>query len=99
VIPDPDPIGLPAPDWLLIFLLLLTFVLHILAMNLTLGGTVIAVVSDFLGRRRGDERYRRLAQHLVSLLPITLAATITLAWRRCSSCRPSTASFSTHPRY
>jgi len=78
VIPDPDPIALPAPDWLLIFLLLLTFVLHILAMNLTLGGTVIAVVSDFLGRRRGDERYRRLAQHLVSLLPITLAATITL---------------------
>jgi len=78
VIPDPDPIGLPAPAWLLTFLLLLTFTLHILAMNFTLGGTVIAVVSDFLGRRRGDERYRRLAQHLVSLLPITLAATITL---------------------
>lgn len=78
MIPDPDPLGLPAPDWLLVFLLLLTFVLHILAMNFTLGGSVIAVVSDFIGRRRGDERYRRLAQHLVSLLPITLAATITL---------------------
>ena len=78
MIPDPDPIGLPAPAWLLTALLVLTFVLHMLAMNLTLGGTVIATVSDFLGRRRGDERYRQLAQHLVSLLPITLAATITL---------------------
>ena len=78
MIPDPDPIGIPAPAWLPTFLLLLTFVLHILAMNVTLGGTVIAVVSDFLGRRRADERYRWLAQHLVSLLPITLAATITL---------------------
>jgi hypothetical protein len=78
VIPDPDPIPLPAPAGLLTVLLVLTFTLHILAMNVTLGGAVIAVVSDFLGRRRGDERYRRLAQHLVSLLPITLAATITL---------------------
>jgi hypothetical protein len=78
VIPDPDPIGIPAPAWLLTFLLLLTFVLHILAMNFTLGGAVIAVVSDFIGRRRGDERYQRLAKDLVSFLPITLAATITL---------------------
>jgi len=78
VIPDPDPIGLPAPAWLLTFLLLLTFTLHILAMNLTLGGTVIAAVSDFIGSRRADERYRRLARDIVSLLPITLAATITL---------------------
>lgn len=78
MIPDPDPIPLPAPAGLLTALLVLTFVLHILAMNMTLGGTAVAVVSDFIGRRRADERYRRLARHLVSLLPITLAATITL---------------------
>jgi hypothetical protein len=78
VIPDPDPIGLPAPAELLTALLVLTFVLHILAMNFTLGGTLIAVVSDFIGRRRADERLERLARDLVFLLPITLAATITL---------------------
>jgi hypothetical protein len=78
VIPDPDPIPLPAPAGLLTALLVLTFTLHILAMNVTLGGTLIAAVSDFIGRRRADERFQRLAQDLVSLLPITLAATITL---------------------
>lgn len=78
MIPDPDPIPLPAPAGLLSALLVLTFTLHILAMNLTVGGTVIAAVSDFIGRRRADERHRRLARDLVSLLPITMAATITL---------------------
>ena len=78
MIPNPDPLPLPAPVGLLTALLVLTFTLHILAMNVTVGGTVIAVVSDYLGRRRQDERYRRLAAHVVALLPLTLAATITL---------------------
>ncbi len=78
MIPDPDPIALPAPVGLLTSLLVLTFTLHILAMNVTLGGTIIAAVSDFLGRRYDNDHYRQLARHLVSILPITLAATITL---------------------
>ncbi len=78
MIPDPDPIPLPAPAGLLTALLVLTFTLHILAMNVALGGTAVAAVSDFLGRRRGDERYRRLARDVASLLPIALAVTITL---------------------
>jgi cytochrome bd-type quinol oxidase subunit 1 len=78
VIPDPDPIALPAPVELLTPLLVLTFTLHILAMNVTLGGTIIAAVGDLLGRRNGNSHYRRLAQHLIAVMPITLAATITL---------------------
>jgi cytochrome bd-type quinol oxidase subunit 1 len=78
MIPDPDPIPLPAPVELLTPLLVLTFTLHILAMNVTLGGTVIAVVSDLMGRRDGNDRYRRLARHLIAMMPVTLAATITL---------------------
>lgn len=78
MIPEPDPIPLPAPVGLLTALLVLTFTLHILAMNVTVGGTIIAACSDFLGRRNNNEHYRRLARHLVSMLPITLAATITL---------------------
>jgi hypothetical protein len=78
MIPDPDPIPLPAPVELLTSLLVLTFTLHILAMNVTLGGTVIAAVSDLLGRRTGNDHYRRLARHLIAMMPVTLAATITL---------------------
>jgi len=78
MIPDADPIALPAPVGLLTALLVLTFTLHILAMNVTLGGTAIAVVSDLLGRRNGNGHYRQLARHLIALMPVTLAATITL---------------------
>jgi hypothetical protein len=78
MIPDADPIALPAPVGLLTTLLVLTFTLHILAMNVTLGGTAIAAVSDLLGRRTGNGHYRQLARHLIALMPVTLAATITL---------------------
>ena len=37
-IPQPDPLALPAPAWLLWALLLLTFFLHVIPMNLVLGG-------------------------------------------------------------
>lgn len=48
-IPDPDPIPLPAPVGLLKFLLILTFILHILAMNLALGGGLIAAGYTLVG--------------------------------------------------
>ncbi len=78
MIPDPDPIALPAPVPLLTALLILTFVLHILAMNVTLGGTIIAAASDLWGRRRGSERHRRLAGDIFRMLPIAVALTVTL---------------------
>ena len=37
-IPQPDPLALPAPAWLLWALLMLTFFLHVIPMNLVLGG-------------------------------------------------------------
>jgi hypothetical protein len=78
VIPAPDPIALPAPLPLLTSLLILTFLLHILAMNVTLGGTVIAAASDLWGRFRGSERHRELARNLFQALPIAVAMTVTL---------------------
>ena len=42
-IPSLDPMPLPGPVWLMVTLLLVTFLLHLVAMNLTLGGTAIAV--------------------------------------------------------
>ena len=78
MIPDPDPIGLPGAGLAADLPPAADLRAPHPGDELDPGRTVIAVVSDFLGRRRADERYRRLAQHLVSLLPITLAATITL---------------------
>lgn len=75
-IPTADPMPLPGPVWLMMTLLLVTFLLHIVAMNLTLGGTAIAVMCA--ARRKSDKFAGQLAGDLVEILTITLAFTITL---------------------
>jgi hypothetical protein len=75
-IPTPDPMPLPAPVWLLYALLMLTFTLHVLAMNMALGGSVIAAVSKL--RRNSSEFTGELGAHLGRILPVILAFTITL---------------------
>lgn len=72
-IPSADPLPLPAPPWLLWALLTLTFVLHLVAMNFVLGGSVIAAVSRF----RGGDDDLRLAGWLGKLMPTMVATTIT----------------------
>ena len=74
-IPDPSSIALPGPVWLLSLLLFATFVLHLLAMNLLLGGTVISAIHLFRGRRRTEER--ELALGVAKVLPVAMAMTIT----------------------
>ncbi len=74
-IPAIDPIPLPAPYWLFKGLLLLTFTLHILAMNFMLGTTLIAVAARLRGK---NEEFAQLYQQLRGKLPNLLPATITL---------------------
>jgi hypothetical protein len=68
LIPAPD--VLPAPVWTFDVLLLATFVLHVLAMNVLVGGSVIALVAHVRGRGLD------VAQDLSRRLPTTLALTI-----------------------
>jgi len=75
VIPAPVPIPLPAPPWLVQILLVFTYVLHVLPMNLLVGGAVILAVSTYLGRR--DRRHRELARRAARVLPPVVAFAIT----------------------
>lgn len=84
VIPDADPTGLPAPVWLLQGLMVFTFILHLLPMNLILGGGFATAWAAWRGKAlaaRGDARgrhYEELAARVVKLLPVATAFTITL---------------------
>lgn len=70
-IPSPDPLPLPAPAWLLQLLSVLTLVLHLLPMNLVLGGSFIAAWAIL-------RRHEPLARVLINTLPVATAMTITL---------------------
>jgi len=76
LIPTLDPNPLPAPYWLFKLLLLVTFVLHIVAMNFMLGAGVLA-----LGARWGFKKRdtgNRVFFDLAKKLPVLLPAAITL---------------------
>lgn len=79
--PDPDPIPLPAPTELLTFLLVLTFLLHLVPMNFVLGGSLLMVLSYARARSAGDDKarhHRRLIEVLARVFPVAIAFTITL---------------------
>jgi hypothetical protein len=76
LIPTLDPNPLPAPYWVFETLLLVTFFLHILAMDFMLGGAVLALVAKwFPGNRRNADR---MFSDITRKLPVLLPAVITL---------------------
>ena len=74
-IPTPDPIPLPASGTLLEILLVGTFALHLIPMNLVLGGGILALWSAF--RAHGHPHHARLARWWANLFPVAVALTIT----------------------
>jgi hypothetical protein len=76
VIPAPVAVPLPAPVGLLHFLLVFTFVLHLLAMNFLVGGGTVVTISSFLGRR--DRKHGEFTRRVSRVLPAVVAFTITL---------------------
>lgn len=86
-VPLPDALPLPGPVWLFEFLLLLTFVLHILAMNFLLGGSIISVIerlraktmpSQGVGAAAADPEPFLVARWFEKKMPIAMAFTVTL---------------------
>ena len=76
-IAQPDPLSQPAPSWLAWLLLLLTFVLHLLPMNLVLGGSIIAAVARVRGRGGDHPQHAELARWFGKATPVAIAAAIT----------------------
>jgi hypothetical protein len=78
VIPLADPLPLPAPPGLLWALLQLVFLLHLVAMNVVLGGSVLALHWRFSRRAEGAPQRAALLAFFAKTLPVAVAATVTL---------------------
>jgi hypothetical protein len=73
LIPAADPTALPVPPWLFHALWLVTFLLHLLFVNLVLGGSLLAVVAGGAGAGR-----LALRRWLVGMSSWTISGAITL---------------------
>jgi len=72
VLPFFGTLPLPAPVWLLKALLLLTFIVHLLFMNLMAGGNLLAALFAF----KGKPRHLDAARGLVRIMPYATAFAI-----------------------
>ncbi len=74
LIPALDPNPLPAPYWVFKLLLIVTFFLHIVAMNFMLGGAVLALGAKWRSKHlpHGNRMFFDVAKKLPSLLPATI---------------------------
>jgi hypothetical protein len=77
LIPAVDPAGLPGPPWLFHVLLVFTFFLHLIFMNLTLGGTLLAVIAHLKSGGRRDDYRGVLAGRLTAINTYGISLTIT----------------------
>jgi hypothetical protein len=75
MIPQLEPLPLAAPVWLLWGLLMLTFVLHVVAMNLLVGGSMIVAYARV--RHAANVHARALVTSFVRIAPVLVAATVT----------------------
>lgn len=75
-IPMMDPNPLPAPFWMFKALLIITFFLHVLAMNLLLGGGFLTLILKWKKERSPEQE--QLLVSMTKMLPSAFAATITL---------------------
>ncbi len=76
-IPDYQPIPFPAPLWLLQVLLVVGLFLHILPMNIALGGGLVSSFCLVLGKRPNGEYWQRLGKALAHSLPLATSFAIT----------------------
>jgi len=77
LIPALDAAGLPGPPWLFHVLLVFTFFLHLVFMNLTLGGTLLALFAHLRGGGRSDDFRGVLARRMMAINSYGISLTIT----------------------
>jgi hypothetical protein len=77
-VPLADPLPLPSPPGWLWALLQLTFLLHLVAMNLVLGGSLLALHWRFARRLEEAPLRSRLLAVWDRALPVAITATVTL---------------------
>jgi hypothetical protein len=76
--PAVDPIPLPAPVWIFKLLHLVTFALHVVALQLLVGGLIVALTWYFWNRARPSAAMAGAAGSVAGLLPIVMVYVINL---------------------
>jgi len=75
-LPHDIALPLPVPVWFLYFAIIALFLLHILFVNLMVGGSTLTLLFEILGLR--EERYDRLARQLAQTITVNKSLAVVL---------------------
>jgi cytochrome c len=75
-VPKDLPLPLPLPEWLLIIILVFSFLLHILFVNLMLGGSILTLVAQIKGLK--NKEYDVLAHEIAKTITVNKSIAIVL---------------------
>ncbi|MFY8003556.1 MAG: cytochrome C, partial [Chitinophagaceae bacterium] len=75
-VPRDIPLDLPLPEWLLVILLVFSFLLHIVFVNLMLGGTILSLWSQIKGLK--NEEYHNLAHEIARTITVNKSLAVVL---------------------
>ena len=75
-VPKDIPLPLPLPEWLLIIILVISFLAHLVFVNLMLGGTLLTFWSQIKGLK--DKKYDLLAKEIASTITVNKSIAVVL---------------------
>ncbi len=75
-VPKDIPLPLPLPEWLLIIILVISFLAHLVFVNLMLGGTLLTLWSQIKGLK--DKKYDLLAKEIASTITVNKSIAVVL---------------------
>lgn len=75
-IPKDIPLPLPLPEWLLVGLLVVSFIVHILFVNLMLGGTLLTLFAQVKGLR--EKEYDQLAHEIAKTITVNKSMAVVM---------------------
>lgn len=75
-LPKDVPLALPAPEWFLVVVLVISFLIHLLFVNLMLGGSLLTLWSQLKGRSNPD--YDTLAHEIASTITVNKSMAVVM---------------------
>ena len=75
-VPKDIPLPLPLPEWLLIIILIFSFLLHILFINLMVGGSILTFWYEWKGLKNKD--YDKLAHEIANTITVNKSLAVVL---------------------
>lgn len=75
-VPRDLPLPLPVPEWLLVVLLVIFFLIHILFVNLMVGGSLLVVIAEWLGLK--NKRWDHLAHSIAQTITVNKSLAVVM---------------------